>query len=89
MGDHVATPEATQTTHPWRATVRTLFAMVVAAAAMWALVLQALGLDPTIEWVGGTLAVATGITRVMALPAVDQFIRKFLPWLAPDAAGPA
>lgn len=83
MGDHSA-PEATQTSHPWRATLRTLFAIVVAFAAMWALVVQAAGLDPNTEWVVGSIAVASGITRVMALPAVDAFIRKFMPWLAPD-----
>jgi len=86
MGDHVAVSESTQTAHPWRATVRTLFAAVVGFAAMWGLIVQAAGFDPSVEWVSASIAATGAITRVMALPAVDAFIRQFLPWLAPDKA---
>jgi len=82
MADHVA--ESTQTAHPWRATVRTVFAFVVGLAAGWGLIVQAAGLDAGVEWVSGSVAIAAGITRVMALPAVDALIRQFAPWLAPD-----
>ncbi len=82
MADHAAT--STQTAHPWRATVRTVFAFIVGLAAAWALIIQAAGIDPGLEWVTGSVAIAAGITRVMALPAVDDLIRRFLPFLAPD-----
>lgn len=82
MADHAA--ESTQTAHPWRATVRTVFAFVVGLAAGWGLIVQAAGLDAGVEWVSGSVAIAAGITRVMALPAVDSLIRQFAPWLAPD-----
>lgn len=83
MADHLAT-ESTQTAHPWRATVRTVFAFVVGLAAAWGLIVAAAGVDPGVEWVSGSVAIAAGITRVMALPAVDNLIRQFAPWLAPD-----
>ena len=82
MTDHLA--ESTQTRYPWRATVRTVFAFIVGLAASWALIIQAAGIDPGLEWVSGSVAIAAGITRVMALPAVDDLIRRFLPFLAPD-----
>ena len=89
MGDHVAAPRTTQAAHPWRATIRTVFAGVVAFAGMWALIVQTIGLDPSIEWVSASLAATGAVTRVMALPAVDAFIRQFLPWLAPENKGTA
>ena len=41
-------------------------------------------------WVLGTcgvLAIAGAITRVLALPGVEQFLQRFLPWLAASARG--
>lgn len=83
-GEHGATPQATQTAHPWRATVRSIFAFLIGLAAAWALIIQAAGIDPGLEWAATSLTVAAAITRVMALPAVDDLIRRFVPWLAPD-----
>ena len=82
MAEHVMA--STQTAYPWRATVRSVFQFLVGLAAGWALIVQAAGLDAGIEWVATSLVVAAGITRVMALPAVDDLIRRFVPWLAPD-----
>lgn len=89
MADHEATP-STQTEHPWRATVRSLFAFLVGLAAAWGLIIGAAGIDPGIEWVGTSLAIAGGVTRVMALPSVDALIRStpFLSWLAPHTESP-
>lgn len=83
MADH-SVVKSTQTRHPWRATIRTAFAFLVGLAAAWALIIQAAGIDPGIESAATSLTVAAGITRVMALPAVDDLIRRFLPFLAPD-----
>lgn len=73
----------TQTQHPWRATVRTVFAFVVGLAATWALVIEAAGVDQTGSVVAATVAVAAGVTRVMAIPQVNDLIKQFAPWLAP------
>lgn len=78
----MSTATPTQTRYPWRASVRTAFAVIVALAAMLPLLVDASGLDETLGPVGGTLAIATAITRIMALPAVNAFLAAFLPWLA-------
>jgi hypothetical protein len=74
----------TQVRHPWRATARTIFAALVAFASMWGVIVEALHLDPTWQWVAIATAVTGGITRLMAVPAVEMFLRRFLPWLAAD-----
>jgi hypothetical protein len=91
MAEHVAAPAtATQRRFPWRTTVRTSFQAGVALAAGAPFIYQAAtNHDPAAATgaAGAALAVAAGITRVMALPVVDKFIRRFLPFLAPDNKG--
>jgi hypothetical protein len=90
MGDHSAVPSSTQRRFPWRATLRTAFQAGTALAAGAPLIYQAAtDHDPAAATgaAGIALAVAAGITRVMALPTVDTFIRRFLPFLAPDNKG--
>ena len=72
----------TQTAYPWRATLRTVFQALVGLAVAWPVIVEAIGLDTTWAWVSGSLAVAAAVTRVMALPAVDAWLSRFLPWLA-------
>jgi hypothetical protein len=86
MGRYEAESPSTQTKHPWRTTVRSAFQFLVGLAGGWALIVGAAGIDPGIEWVGTSLAIASGITRVMALPVVDALIRTHIPWLATDKA---
>lgn len=76
--------QPTQVTHPWRSTMRTGFQVLVAATAVWALVVQAAGVDQTNAVVAATVTAAAGVNRVMALPAVNDFIARFLPWLAAE-----
>lgn len=71
----------TQMRHPWRSMLRTAFQMLVALAALWPVVVVAAGL-PEWAWVGGATAAAAGITRVMALPGVETFLRRFAPFLS-------
>ena len=71
-----------QVEHPWRAIARTIFAAVVGFAAMWPVVVEALGLDPAWVWVSASIAVTGAITRVLALPQVDAWLERFVPWLA-------
>ena len=74
----------TQVRHPWRATIRTAVAVVIALAAMLPALVDASGLDDTWPPAAGALAIAGAITRVMALPVVDRFLARFLPWLSAD-----
>lgn len=66
-----------QTAYPWRATIRTVLATIVSIAAVWGLIVQAAGVDQTAPVVAATIAVAGGITRVMAIPAVNELLTKF------------
>lgn len=75
----------TQVARPWRTTVRTTFQGIVAAAAVAAPVYAAAtNHDPAAAtgWAATGLAVAAGVTRVMALPAVEGFLARFAPFLA-------
>lgn len=78
----------TQVRRPWRATARTVFAGIVAFAALLPFIVEASGLEPEVyPWLGGILAVAAAVTRIMALPQVEAFLTRFVPWLAADPAG--
>lgn len=75
-------PVTTQTRYPWRTTVRTAFQLVTGIAPMVPLIIDASGLDEAAAPVAGAIAISAGITRVMALPAVEGFLRRWAPWLA-------
>lgn len=75
----------TQVARPWRTTLRTTFQGIVATALLAGPVYAAAtNHDPAAAtgWAATGLAVAAGVTRVMALPAVDAFLARFLPFLA-------
>lgn len=78
----------TQVLHPTRATIRTVLAAVVAFAGIFPLIVNTAHLP---EWSGVTVAVAVaaGITRVMALPAVENFLHTYVPWLSAAPSTPA
>ncbi|SCG15534.1 hypothetical protein GA0070610_1768 [Micromonospora echinofusca] len=78
--------EPTQTRHPWRATARTIFAATVAALTLLPTVAVAGGID-TFPAVAQVVAVAAAITRVLALPGVEDFLERFLPFLAAAPVG--
>lgn len=71
----------TQIRRPWRSVARTVFQASVSLAAMWGLIVVTLDL-PDWAWVGTSVAVAGGITKVMAMPGVETWLRRFLPFLA-------
>jgi len=71
----------TQERHSGRAMLRTAFQMLVALAVLWPIIIATLDL-PDWAWVGSATLVAAGITRLMALPEVEQFLRAFLPFLS-------
>lgn len=83
-------PAPTQSRHPWRATLRTIFQAGVALASLAPTVAAVGGLDKldTAPAVGQVLAVCAIVTRVMAVPGINDFLRKFLPFLATDPKAP-
>lgn len=68
-----------------RRTIRTTVQTVLAIAAALPLIVQASGLPETLPGIGVLLAVAAGLTRVMALPAVDALLPAWLRTRDPDA----
>lgn len=72
---------STQTRHPWRATVRTTFAAVVALLSLLPTIALAAGVDD-VPLIAQVLVVAAAVTRVLAIPGVDAFLRQYLPFLA-------
>lgn len=73
--------QPTQTQHPMRATIRTVFAVVVALATLVPYVVAELNV-PAEGFVAQVLAVAGVVTRVLAMPAVNAFLTEWAPWLA-------
>ncbi|MFC3299654.1 hypothetical protein FJV46_10765 [Arthrobacter agilis] len=97
-----ATP--TQAAHPWRATLRTAVAVGIPAFAglvlLLPLVLSELASGPLSEYLppgfiawlvaaaGFITAASAAITRIMAIPGVVEWFRKYLRALSPDGNPP-
>lgn len=77
---------ATQSRHPWRATARTIFAAVVGLLSLLPVIAATAGVE-AVPAVAQTLVVTGAVTRVLALPRVEAWMRRFLPWLAAEPAG--
>ena len=75
--------EPTQSRHPWRATARTVFQVTLALASLLPTIAISGGLE-THQGVAQVLVVCAATTRIMASPAVNDFLRTFAPWLAAD-----
>lgn len=76
------TASTTQTRYPWRSTLRTIFQAAVGLAGMWFLIVQTLGMDPNTPWVATSLVITGGITKVMAMPAVEAWLQTYVPFLS-------
>jgi hypothetical protein len=77
------TVSPTQVRRPWRTVSRSVFQALVALAVLFPVLAAQTGLDTEdVPWLAIPLAVAAFITRVMALPQVEVFLRRFLPFLA-------
>lgn len=74
----------TQVRRPWRTTARSIFQFALALATLLPLLAAGVytDVDQAPAIVGQILVVAGIITRVMALPGVEQFLRNWFPWLA-------
>jgi hypothetical protein len=89
MSKHIAAAP-TQVRRPWRTTVRSVFQAVVAGSAAAPLVYQAITQESpeAATGAGATLLLVTGaVTRVMALPSVEEWLRRFVPFLAANPPG--
>lgn len=75
--------QPTQARHPWRATVRTIVAAVVGLALLGPLVAAELGVQ-SVPWAAGVLAVIGAVTRVLAIPGVEAWMRQYVPWLSAE-----
>lgn len=82
----------TQVRRPWRSTARTVFQALVGLAAIAPLIAagveEATGYDlDGVPFIVVALAAAAAVTRVMAVPGVEAWLRRFLPFLAaaPDS----
>ena len=73
----------TQVKHPWRATVRTIFAALIGLIPLLPFIADAAGLA-AVPWAVGVLAIAGAITRVLALPGVEAWLRKYFSWLSAE-----
>lgn len=73
----------TQVRRPWRSTARTVFQALVGLCILAPVVVAQTGLTvEQLPWLGIVLGVAAGVTRVMAVPGVETWLRRFLPFLA-------
>lgn len=83
-------PTPTQVRRPWRSTARTLFQALVAMAVLFPILVESTGLKPEdAPWLAIPLAVAAAVARAMALPQVENFLARFLPFLAAAPQPPA
>ena len=101
MADHVAVGASTQERNPRSAVARTVLAAVVAAFPLLnGVLLVALEVLKPYEvnlpgwvflWLNGALAVVTALTalftRILAVPGVNDWLRRYLPLFAPEDAG--
>lgn len=78
--------QPTQVRRPWRSAFRTVFQGAVGLASLAPVIAVGVyqGDDPgTYPYaVGQALAVAGAVTRVMAVPGVEAWLRRWVPWLA-------
>lgn len=79
--------DPTQVRRPWRSTLRTIFQALVGLAALAPLIAaaveEATGYDlDGVPFIVVALAASAAVTRVMAIPQVEAFLKRFLPFLA-------
>jgi hypothetical protein len=69
---------STQEAHPWRASARTAVSVLVTLAALFPAIVAAIGEVPgwLAQVLAGGVAVAGAVTRVMAIPAVNEWLGR-------------
>lgn len=79
-------PKATQSKYPWQTTIRTVFQAGVGLCAMVPIIVNSSGFDQKSGAVVLGLSISAGVTRVMAIPQVNDWLNEFIPFLG---AGPS
>lgn len=80
-------PAPTQSRHPWRATLRTAAAVAIALVPVVPQLVDELGLS-AYGWSATAVGIAAAVTRIMAIPGVNNLLRTVLPFLATDPKAP-
>lgn len=79
--ESVAKPS--QIRRPWRATARTVAAAAVALMPALPSIAEAAGIE-TVPFVASILTTTALITRILAIPEVDDWMDQYLPGLSAD-----
>lgn len=74
---------ATQSRRPWHAVLRTSVAALLGLLPVLPIIADALDVE-TVPVVASTLAVTAAVTRVLAVPQVEVWLRRWAPALAAD-----
>lgn len=85
MSEHVKRSAS----RPWRRTARSVFQATITLAAIAPGIYQAATQHQPAEatgWAASGLVIAGAVTRVMALPSVDGFLRRYVPFLGSEPA---
>ncbi|MFI1799774.1 hypothetical protein ACH427_20810 [Streptomyces sp. NPDC020379] len=69
-----------------RRTIRTTVQTAITLAALLPVIVDAAGIPATLPWAAGALAVAAGLTRIMAIPGVQALLPR---WLRTESAVPS
>lgn len=83
MGDH-SLPQPSQTRFPVRTMFRSAIQLIPGIALMVPAVITEAGIDSTTGWAAAAVGTSLTITRIMALPAVNDFLARWLPPLAAE-----
>lgn len=70
--------QPTQLAHPVRTTVRTVVQVLVGLAAVLPFVYEDLGISGSAGLAAVVLGVAAAVTRIMAIPAVNTLLDRYL-----------
>lgn len=74
-----------QQEYPWRETTRTISATIIAGSLLGPPIFTAVTIGNP-GGAAGSTAIALGIygafTRIMSIPGVNAFVKRFIPWLA-------
>lgn len=74
----------TQVQRPWRSTVRTTIAAGIGLLPLLPEIARAAGIE-RVPLVAACLAIAAAVARVLAIPGVEAWLRRWIPALAADA----
>ena len=87
MSNQIRPGQPTQVAHPWRAVLRTFVAAAVGSVVTWlagvGIDLEALAPAITDSLTYGLFTLVTGlVTGVLAHPAVNTWVERYVPFLA-------